>query len=74
MNLTGKVAIVTGSGMAVNYGLNKVRSPAPDPVGSKIRLTATLTDVEEIKRGAQPGLTRKSVRDARPAVRRPAGE
>jgi acyl dehydratase len=37
----------------VNYGLNKVRFPAPVPVGSKIRLTATLADVEEIAGGAQ---------------------
>jgi acyl dehydratase len=39
--------------MAVNYGLNKVRFPAPVPVGSKIRLTATLVDVEEVKGGLQ---------------------
>jgi acyl dehydratase len=39
--------------MAVNYGLNKVRFPAPVPVGSKIRLTATLVDVEEVKGGVQ---------------------
>jgi acyl dehydratase len=37
----------------VNYGLNKVRFPAPVPVGSKIRLTATLKDIEEIKGGVQ---------------------
>jgi acyl dehydratase len=38
--------------MGVNYGLNKVRFPAPVPVGSKIRLTATLVDIEEVKGGA----------------------
>jgi acyl dehydratase len=38
---------------SINYGLNKVRFPAPVPVGSKIRLTATLTEVEEIKGGFQ---------------------
>jgi acyl dehydratase len=37
----------------VNYGLNKVRFPAPVPVGSKVRLSATLEDVEEIKGGYQ---------------------
>jgi acyl dehydratase len=36
----------------VNYGLNKVRFTAPVPVGSKIRLTATLVDIEEVKGGA----------------------
>ena len=42
---------VTDVKMGVNYGLNKVRFPAPVPVGSKIRLTATLVDVEELKAG-----------------------
>ncbi|MGY1844582.1 MaoC family dehydratase [Modestobacter sp. SYSU DS0875] len=48
-----QVLTVTDTKMAVNYGLNKVRFPAPVPVGSKVRLTATLTDVEEIKGGLQ---------------------
>ncbi|MGY1810891.1 MaoC family dehydratase [Blastococcus sp. SYSU D00669] len=48
-----QVLTVTDTKMAVNYGLNKVRFPAPVPVGSKVRLTATLTDVEEIKGGYQ---------------------
>ena len=48
-----QVLTVTDSRMAVNYGLNKVRFPAPVPVGSKVRLTATLADVEEIKGGYQ---------------------
>ena len=43
---------VNGIKLAINYGLNKVRFPAPVPVGSKIRLTATLLDVEEVKGGA----------------------
>jgi len=47
------VLTVTDAGMGVNYGLNKVRFPAPVPVGAKIRLTATLADVEEIKGGVQ---------------------
>ena len=48
-----QVLVVTDVGMAVNYGLNKVRFPAPVPVGSKVRLTATLVDVEEVKGGLQ---------------------
>ena len=48
-----QVLTVTDTTMAVNYGLNKVRFPAPVPVGSKVRLTATLSDVEEIKGGYQ---------------------
>ncbi len=39
--------------MGVNYGLNKVRFPAPVPVGSRIRGRMTLLEVEDIKDGAQ---------------------
>ena len=42
-----------GVKMGVNYGLNKVRFPAPVPVGSKVRLTATLKSVEEVAGGLQ---------------------
>jgi len=48
-----QVLIVTDTTMAVNYGLNKVRFPAPVQVGSKVRLSATLEDVEEVKGGLQ---------------------
>jgi len=34
-------------GMAVNYGLNKVRFPAPVPVGSRVRLALDLVAAEE---------------------------
>lgn len=39
--------------MAVNYGLNKVRFPAPVPVGSRLRARMTLVAVEDITGGAQ---------------------
>ena len=42
---------VTDVTMGVNYGLNKVRFPAPVPVGSRIRMIATLLEVEEVKGG-----------------------
>ncbi|MFG1922534.1 MaoC family dehydratase [Cryptosporangium sp. NPDC048952] len=48
-----QVLRVTDATMGVNYGLNKVRFPAPVPVGSKIRLTATLTSVDEVDGGYQ---------------------
>jgi len=51
--LFGQVFVVTDAVMGVNYGLNKVRFPAPVPVSSKVRLTATLTDVEEFSGGRQ---------------------
>ncbi len=39
--------------MGVNYGLNKVRFPAPVPVGSKVRSRTTVLLVEDIEGGAQ---------------------
>ncbi len=48
-----QVLTVTDTKMAVNFGLNKVRFPSPVPVGSKLRLTATLTGVDEIPGGYQ---------------------
>jgi len=39
--------------MGVNYGLNKVRFPAPVPVGSRVRARMVLLEVEDIDSGAQ---------------------
>lgn len=39
--------------MGVNYGLNKVRFPAPVPVGSRLRGRMKLLSVEDIEGGAQ---------------------
>ena len=39
--------------MVVNYGLNKVRFPAPVPVGSRVRARLTLTKIDAIDGGAQ---------------------
>ncbi|MFJ9819806.1 MaoC family dehydratase [Streptomyces sp. NPDC101151] len=44
---------VEGVQMGVNYGTNKVRFPAPVPVGSRLRATATITGVEDVKDGIQ---------------------
>ena len=51
--LMAEVVRVEGISMGVNYGLNKLRFPSPVPVGSKVRLGATLAGVEEIAGGAQ---------------------
>ncbi|MEA1903486.1 MAG: MaoC family dehydratase [Actinomycetota bacterium] len=37
--------------MAINYGLDKVRFPAPVPVGSRIRQRVSLTGVEAVPGG-----------------------
>src|SRR3989440_10830602 len=51
--LLPQVVTVTGFSMALNYGLNKLRFPAPVPVGSKVRLSADLLDVEDVAGGVQ---------------------
>src|SRR3984893_8085868 len=43
---------VDGIKLAINYGLNKVRFPAPVPVGSKIRATSSLVSVDDVGNGA----------------------
>ncbi|HVU78497.1 MAG TPA: MaoC family dehydratase [Gaiellaceae bacterium] len=40
-------------GMAINYGLNKVRFPAPVPVGSRVRATFEVIDLDEQDWGGQ---------------------
>jgi acyl dehydratase len=50
---TEEVMKLEGFAFAVNYGLNKVRFPAPVPVGSKVRMTARLAGLEDIPGGAQ---------------------
>lgn len=42
-----------GFAFGVNYGLNRVRFPAPMPVGGRVRMRAALASVEEITGGAQ---------------------
>jgi acyl dehydratase len=39
---------IEGVRTSVNYGLNRVRFPAPVPVGGKIRLTAHLATVDQL--------------------------
>ena len=46
------VQIKSGVGMAINYGLNRVRFPAPVRAGSKIRGRVSLLGMKEVS-GAQ---------------------
>jgi len=39
--------------MGLNYGLNKVRFPAPVPVGSRVRARLTIVAIDDIADGAQ---------------------
>ncbi|HET7389044.1 MAG TPA: MaoC family dehydratase [Nocardioidaceae bacterium] len=40
-------------GARLNYGVNKVRFPSPVKVGSRIRATATITDLADVPAGKQ---------------------
>jgi acyl dehydratase len=55
--------LISASGFAlgVNYGWNKVRFPAPVPVGSKIRVKAELVSFEEVGGGWWQAETRFTV-------------
>ena len=50
---TEQVMSLEGFAFAINYGLNKVRFPAPVPVGSRVRAHVKLASLEEIPGGAQ---------------------
>jgi acyl dehydratase len=51
--LTDEILDMQGFAFAINYGLNRVRFPAPVPVDSKLRMRARLAELEEIPGGAQ---------------------
>jgi acyl dehydratase len=51
--LSNEIFSMDGFAFAVNYGLNKVRFPAPVPVGSKVRATAKVARLEDVPGGAQ---------------------
>ncbi|MGH3515885.1 MAG: MaoC family dehydratase [Haloechinothrix sp.] len=51
--LAKQIYQVNGVRMGVNYGLNKVRFPAPVPVGAKVRAGADLLEVSRGEQGAQ---------------------
>lgn len=52
-----QVLDVRGFSMGVNYGLDRVRFPAPVPVGSKLRGGVVVEDVTEVGGGVQTTLT-----------------
>ena len=61
--LTDEVMELHGFTFAVNYGLNRVRFPAPMPVGGRVRVTARLKDVDDVPGGAQMTLELTFERD-----------
>jgi acyl dehydratase len=51
--LAKQVFAFEGFAFAVNYGCNRVRFPAPLPVGNRVRMRVMLVDVEDVLGGAQ---------------------
>jgi acyl dehydratase len=52
-----------GFAHALNYGYDKVRFPAPVPVGSRVRMRAAITEVAEVPGGAQVTTTQTIERE-----------
>jgi acyl dehydratase len=55
--LVPQVLETTGFRMSVNYGTEKVRFPAPVPVGSRVRAGATLDSATPVEGGLQLAVT-----------------
>jgi len=51
--LWSELLVVENVGMSINYGLNRLRFPAPVPVGSRIRLVGKLASVSEVTGGIE---------------------
>jgi acyl dehydratase len=51
--LNEQILALEGFAFAINYGLNKVRFPAPLPVASRVRMHAKLKSLEDVPGGAQ---------------------
>ena len=50
---TPQIFSIETPGARLNYGVNKVRFPNPVKVGSKLRATATITEVTDVPAGRQ---------------------
>jgi acyl dehydratase len=57
---------VSDAALRINYGLDRVRFPAPLAVGARFRLTATLVEVTPIDGGAQVKLAASVEVDGQP--------
>ncbi|HXE44872.1 MAG TPA: MaoC family dehydratase [Conexibacter sp.] len=50
---TYELFAIEGFAFGINYGVNKVRFPAPLPVGSSVRMRAAVASVEDVPGGIQ---------------------
>lgn len=51
--LLEEILVLENRTSSVNYGLDKVRFPAPVPAGSRVRMSATLVEADDIESGVQ---------------------
>ena len=54
---------VEGATFGLNYGYEKVRFPAPLPIGSRVRMRATLTEAHDVDGGVQFTVTQSFERE-----------
>jgi acyl dehydratase len=66
--LLAEIVDVSGAAQVINYGANRLRFPAPLPVGSRVRLSARCVSVEGVSGGLQAvlGLTFEREGSAKP--------
>ena len=57
---------VPGASSVVNYGLEKVRFPAPVPVNSRIRLSSTIASANKVTGGVQVAIEAVVEREGAP--------
>jgi acyl dehydratase len=55
-----------GYSVTVNYGVNRVRFPAPVPVGSRVRASFRIDDVESVEGGEQARIAAVVEREGHP--------
>ena len=55
-----------GYAVTVNYGVNRVRFPAPVPVGSRVRASFRIEDVEAVAGGEQARIAATVERERQP--------
>ena len=55
--LVAEVLEVADASVTINYGLNRVRFPAPLPVGSRVRADVTCAAVDDVTGGLQATFT-----------------
>jgi len=59
--LAADVVMLKSARMAVNYGLNKVRFPAPLPSGGRVRATFELLSVDDVDGGGVQVVSRVTI-------------